>query len=101
MTSIFAIALIVLVALACASVPNVNRRGDNSTTDPSSSTTGSSAAQPAWYYDETEDQMSGRKIYLASIRSSNTISLDSPTADHNVGLWFYVNIHSTAKTYIY
>lgn len=77
-TSILAIALVALAALACANVPNSNRRSGNSTTTPSTSTTGNSAVETSWSYTETEDQMGNGRIYLASIRSSNTISLDFP-----------------------
>jgi hypothetical protein len=76
-----AVAFLIVAALACANMPESTRQR-NSTVAPSNSgsATGASTAMSDvnWHYSETEDQMGRGKVYLASIESTNTISLDFP-----------------------
>jgi hypothetical protein len=78
---------VLVFALACANLPNSNRRQRNSSTTPvdSGPSTGISPSKENWNYSETEDQMGRGKIHVASIESSNTISLDFPYSGEQHG----------------
>ena len=72
------IALIVFLVIACANSP---RRSGNSPAPSAASSPRATAEQVKgnqWHYSEYTDEMGRGKIYLTSIVSSNTISLDSP-----------------------
>ena len=73
------LALFVFLVIACVNSPS---RTGNSPLPRGASSSPSGTAQPAkgsqWHYSEYTDEMGRGKIYLTSVVSSNTISLDFP-----------------------